>query len=422
MSALDGIHILDFTQVIFGPTCTQVLAHHGADVIKIERPGQGDLSRGFGVSLQGESLAYASLNLSKRGIVLNLKTSEGIAIIHHLLAKTDVLIHNFRPGVMGRLGLDYPTLELQYPRLIYAAGSGYGSRGPYADQSKAGHQSEAEALAGLAAKYRGPDGAPRQPPFGVADNIGGLLLAQVILLALFARERTGRGQAVETSLLDGLMAMQAWETSALLNVPSPAEDRTDADSREAAVANADAWQGDVGGLHLTGPKPLDGAIFRTSDDYLMVSAIFGPHPEPLRNLCTALDIQDLSTSPRFATMADLISNAASLRSELEPVFASRTTAKWVQQLEAHDILCAPIRSTAEALQDPQLAVNALLVEVEHSRLGKLRFIGTPLRLSGTPARPTQAAPMMGEHTDEILREVGYSAAEIADFRAGGIVA
>ena len=283
-------------------------------------------------------------------------------------------------------------------------GSGYGTRGPYADQGKAGHESETQALAGLAAKYQGSDGVPRQLPAAVADNTGGLLLAQVVLLALFARERTGRGQAVETSLLDGLMAMQAWETSALLNVPSPAEDR----------ANADAWQG--------GRNPLDGAVFRTSNGYLMVSAIFRPHPEPLRNLCTALGIQDLSMDPRFATMADLASNAASLRSELEPVFTSRTTAKWVQQLEAHDILCAPIRSTAEALQDPQLAVNALLVEVEHSRLGKLRFVGTPVRLSSTPARPAQAAPMMGEHTDEILREVGYSAAEIAGFRAGGIVA
>jgi len=412
MGALDGIHVLDFTQVIFGPTCTQVLAHHGADVTKIERPGQGDLGRDFGVSLQGESLAFASLNLSKRSIVLNLKTSEGMVIIHRLLAETDVLVHNFRPGVMGRLGLDYPTLEPQYPRLIYAVGSGYGTRGPYADQGKAGHESETQALAGLAAKYQDPDGVPRQLPAAVADNTGGLLLAQVVLLALFARERTGRGQAVETSLLDGLMAMQAWETSSLLNVPSPAEDR----------ANADARQGGVGGPRLTGRNPLDGAVFRTSNGYLMVSAIFRPHPEPLRNLCTALGIQDLSTDPRFATMADLVSNAAPLRSELEPVFTSRTTAKWVQQLEAHDILCAPIRSTAEALQDPQLAVNALLVEVKHSRLGKLQFIGTPVRLSSTPAQPAQPAPMMGEHTDEILREVGYSAAEIADFRAGGIVA
>lgn len=420
MGALDDIHILDFTQVIFGPTCTQVLAHHGADVIKIERPGQGDLARGFGVSLQGESLAYASLNLSKRSIVLNLKTSEGMAIIHRLLAKADVLVHNFRPGVMARLGLDYPTLEPQYPRLVYAIGSGYGTRGPYADRGKAGHQAEAEALAGLVVNHQGSDGLPEA--LGIADNTGGLLLAQGVLLALFVRERTGRGQAVETSLLDGLMAMQAWKTSALLNAPSPAEGRTDADSREGAVANADAWQGDVGGPHLTGRNPLDGAVFRTSNGYLIVSAIFRPHPEPLRNLCTALGIQDLSTDSRFATMADLTSNAVSLRSELDPVFASHTTAEWVRQLEAHDILCAPIRSTAEAFQDPQLAVNALLVEVEHSRLGKLRFIGTPVRLSSTPARPAQAAPMMGEHTDEILREVEYSAAEIADFCAGGIVA
>ena len=413
MPALDGIHVLDFTQVIFGPTCTQVLADHGADVIKVERPGQGDLARDFGPWIQDESLAYASLNRGKRSVAIDLKANEGREVIHRLLERADVLVHNFRPGVMERLGLDYPALESSYPGLIYAVGSGYGTTGPYVDMNKAGHETEAQALSGIVAKYRGPDDAPRSWPVPVADNTAGLLLGQAVLLALLARERTGHGQMVETSLLDGLMAMCAWETTSALN-----KARVGEESGPQPGPSSDTEHDDAVG----GQNPLDGAVFGTSDGYLMVSALFRPYPQPLRDLCTALGIDDISDDSRFATLPDLISNTKALRAKLEPVFASRTTAEWVRQLESHDILCAPIRNTEEALQDPQLAVNGLIVEVEHPLVGRLRHVGTPLRLSKTSSRSPSAAPMLGQHTDEVLHEVGYSPGEVGELRSKSVVA
>jgi formyl-CoA transferase len=247
----------------------------------------------------------------------------------------------------------------------------------------------------------------------VADNTAGLLLAQAILLALLARERTGHGQMVETSLLDGLMAMCAWETTSALNKARAGEE-----SSPQAEPGSDTEHDDAVG----GQNPLDGAVFGTSDGYLMVSALFRPYPQPLRDLCAALGIDDISTDPRFATLPALISNTTALRATLEPVFAGRTTDEWVRQLESHDILCAPVRSTEEALQDPQLAVNRLIVEVEHPRVGRLRHVGTPLRLSKTSSRSPHAAPVLGQHTDEVLREIGYSLGEIGELRSKGVIA
>ncbi len=394
MGALDGVHVLDFTQVIMGPACTQVLADHGADVIKIERPGEGDLARAFGPWHRGESLAYASLNRGKRSVAVNIKAPEGKAVIERLLPKMDVLVHNFRPGVMERLGLDYSTTARRYPKLIYATGSGFGTRGPYAERGKGGHESLAQALSGLLAKCSGSEGPTRRLPVAVADFTAGMLLAQAILLALIARERTGRGQFVETSLLDGLMAMQAWETSALLNTVD-----------QKPVDHA--------------ANPLDGAVYRTLDGHLMVTALF--RANALEDLCVALGIENLSTDPRFATLEALVANADTLRARLEPVLATRPTAEWIPKLEAHDILCAAVRSTAEALCDPQLIANRLIIETEDPHRGKLRHIGTPLRLQGTPPAPSAVAPILGEHTDEVLKEHGFTADEIAMLRARKII-
>ena len=284
MSALDGIRVVDFTQVIFGPAATQVLADHGAKVIKIERPGQGDLARAFGPWHNGQSMPFASLNLSKESLVVDLKKSAGLAVVHRLLEKADVLVHNFRSGnVMEKLGLDYETLEERYPRLIYAVGSGYGSSGPYVDRNKGGHESMAQALSGASARFLGARG-PQRLPFTVADFTGGMLLAQAILLALFARERTGKGQCVETSLLDGMMSMQAWNTSTLLNVGDNGED-----------------DGSGGATHPRG-NPLDGAVFQTADGFLMVTALFRPFDVLMADLEDALGVLGLATDARFADL------------------------------------------------------------------------------------------------------------------------
>ena len=404
MAALDGIRVLDFTQVIFGPAATQVLADHGADVIKIERPGQGDLARGFGPWQDEQSLPFASLNRNKRSLVINLKAAGGLALIHRLLKNTDVLVHNFRSGaVMQKLGLDYESLQDKYPRLIYAVGSGYGSKGPYVERNKGGHESMAQALSGVAAKFIGPQNIPQRLPYTVADFTGGMLLAQGVLLALVARQRTGEGQYLETSLLDGMMTMQAWETTRLLNKPEATDDG-------------------AGGATDVNGNPLDGAVFETSDGYLMITALFRPFDVLINNLQQALGIEGLVGDPRFATLDDAKQHRVALRETLSPVFKQRRRDEWIPLLEAQDILVAPIRSTLEALQDEQLEVNGLLIDVEHPKLGRMRHVGPPLRLAGTPAKIKKAAPLLGEDTEQVLRDAGLSTEEVVALRQQGILA
>ena len=404
MSALDGIRVVDFTQVIFGPAATQVLADHGAEVIKIERPGQGDLARAFGPWHNGQSMPFASLNLSKESLVVDLKESAGLAVVHRLLEKADVLVHNFRSGnVMEKLGLDYETLEERYPRLIYAVGSGYGSSGPYVDRNKGGHESMAQALSGASARFLGARG-PQRLPFTVADFTGGMLLAQAILLALLARERTGKGQCVETSLLDGMMSMQAWNTSTLLNVGDNGED-----------------DGSGGATHPRG-NPLDGAVFQTADGFLMVTALFRPFDVLMADLEDALGVLGLATDARFADLETAKSHRDELREILEPVFEAKHSEEWIPLLEERDILVAPVRSTAEALADPQLEVNKMLVKVDHAQVGLTRHVGTPLRLSGTPAAQARPAPMLGDDSARVLRANGFSNAEVEALLAEGIIA
>ena len=404
MSALDGIRVVDFTQVIFGPAATQVLADHGAEVIKIERPGQGDLARAFGPWHNGQSMPFASLNLSKESLVVDLKKSTGLAVVHRLLEKADVLVHNFRSGnVMEKLGLDYETLEELYPRLIYAVGSGYGSSGPYVDRNKGGHESMAQALSGASARFLGARG-PLRLPFTVADFTGGMLLAQAILLALLARERTGKGQCVETSLLDGMMSMQAWNTSTLLNVGDNGED-----------------DGSGGATHPRG-NPLDGAVFQTADGFLMVTALFRPFDVLMADLEDALGVLGLATDARFADLETAKNHRDELREILEPVFEAKRSEEWIPLLEERDILVAPVRSTAEALADPQLEVNKMLVKVDHAQVGLTRHVGTPLRLSGTPAAQARPAPMLGDDSARVLRANGFSNAEVEALLAEGIIA
>jgi len=403
MAALDGIRILDFTQVIFGPVATQVLADHGADVIKIERPGQGDLARGFGPWQGEQSLSFASLNRNKRSLALNLKDPEGVEIAHRILEKADVLVHNFRSGaVMQKLGLDYESLKEKYPRLIYAVGSGYGSEGPYVERNKGGHESMAQALSGVVEQFIGPKNKPQRLPYTVADFNAGMLLVQGVLLALMARERTGEGQYLETSLLDGMMSMQAWTTTRLLNAPEEDDD---------------------GSAGATSPKgnPLDGAVFKTADGFLMVTALFRPFDILIENLQEALGAEGLAGDPRFATLDDAKINREALYEKLEPIFATRTSDEWIPRLEAQDILVAPIRSTAEALEDPQLEVNGLIIEVEHEKLGKMRHVGPPLRLMGTPARAHWAAPLLGENSQDILCEMGWSQEQVEAMRERGVI-
>ena len=393
--ALAGIRVLDFTQVIFGPSCTAILADHGAEVIKVERPGPGDLSRAFAPFIDGRSLSFASLNRNKKSIAVDLKSPAGLEVIHRLAPTVDVVANNFRPGVMESLALGYEDFRRLNPRIIYASGTGFGTSGPLAEQRKAGQDTVAQALTGAMAANVGSDGGPRKIPIAVADITGGNLLAQGVLLALIARERTGEGQTVETSLLDALIWMQAWQATGAANVP-PGDDQP----RE-------------------GDNPLDGGVYRTRDAFILVTGVFGPNP--LAHICTGLGIPDLSRDERFASVRAMIDNALALRCRLQERLLQKTTAEWIEILEAADVLCAPLLTIDDAVRFPQVLYNEMIVPPAASPDG-FRYIGVPSRLGRTPGAVRTSAPALGEHTVEVLRSLAYSPAEIDNLIASATVA
>ena len=377
---LDGVVVLDFTQIEMGPCATQVLGDFGADVVKIERPGAGDLSRVHMKHASGESAIFWSLNRNKRSVALDMRSPLGREAIHRLARKADVLVHNFRPGVMERLGFGYPELSVINPRLIYAFGSGYGPTGPYRD--KGGQDVLAQALSGIASRRAEPDAPPEPSATPIADFTGGMLLTQAILLALLARERTGRGQVVHVSLLDGMLAMQLQEASAWLNL----------------------------GQRLNwGSFPLSGT-FRTVDGYVVMVGAFKPNP--LQDICRALGIEDLSADARYATHDAQVAHREELQQLWRQEFARRTTKQVVDALETVDILCAPVKDIEAALNDPQVAHNQMVVDMRDPEVGAIRTVGIPVKLEGTPGSVRRTPPRLGQHTNEVLAELGFSPEEI----------
>ena len=377
---LDGVVVLDFTQIEMGPCATQVLGDFGADVVKIERPGAGDLSRVHMKHASGESAIFWSLNRNKRSVALDMRSPLGREAIHRLARKADVLVHNFRPGVMERLGFGYSELSVINPRLIYAFGSGYGPTGPYRD--KGGQDVLAQAMSGIASRRAEPDAPPEPSATPIADFTGGMLLTQAILLALLARERTGRGQVVHVSLLDGMLAMQLQEASAWLNL----------------------------GQRLNwGSFPLSGT-FRTVDGYVVMVGAFKPNP--LQDICRALGIEDLSADARYATHDAQVAHREELQQRWRQEFARRTTKQVVDALETVDILCAPVKDIEAALNDPQVAHNQMVVDMRDPEVGAIRTVGIPVKLEGTPGSVRRTPPRLGQHTREVLAELGFSPEEI----------
>jgi formyl-CoA transferase len=387
---LEGVRVVDLTQVMLGPSATQLLGDHGADVIKVERCGIGDLSRSVlpDDPAGSDNPVFAALNRNKRSIALDLRRPEGREIALGLVRTADVVVSNFRPGVMERLGLGWPELRETNPGLIYATGTGYGPTGPYA--GKGGQDMLAQALSGVLHRRADPSLPPSIFATTIADYTAGMHLVQGILLALLARARTGRGQAVEVSLYDTMLAAQIQEATHLL----------------------------MRGAELNWAAMPHTGAFETSDGALVLVGAF--RENPIGDICAALGIEDLTRQPRFATFELLTRNRAELHAEFSLVFKRHPTRHWIELLESKDLLCAPIRSLGEALRDPQTATNGMIVEIE--RDGEpVRTIDSPVHLSASAARVPLAPPRLGEHTDDILAELGYDAERIGALRTAGVI-
>lgn len=375
---LEGIRVLDFTQVMMGPCATQMLADFGADVIKIERPGAGDLSRNFfgdASEVAMNNAVFASLNRNKRSVEIDTKSEEGRQMVYDLVAQSDVVVDNFRAGVMKRLGFDYDTLRKINPAIICASGTGFGEVGPYAH--KGGQDVLAQAMTGVMEKTQDPAVPKSIYPTTLCDYTAGMHLVQGILAALLAREKSGLGQKVGVSLYDSMLAMQMQEAAQW--------------SRHGEVLN---WAA----------MPLTG-VFDTSDGAVVVVGAFKQNP--LRDICTALGIEDLS--PEYPDLAAQRAHKPYLQGCFREAFATNTTEYWMERLEAQDLLSAPVRSLGEALDDPQTEANGMLVDLDHPILGQITLVGSPVHLSDAPVIIRHTPPRLGEHTEEVIREFGLRA-------------
>ena len=372
---LADIKVIDFTQVMMGPVCTQMLGDYGADVIKVERAPGGDLSRwSLGSDPDGlNNPVFCSLNRNKRSVVLDLKSDEGKQQTLDLIAGADVVVNNFRAGVMERIGLGWETLRELNPRLVYAVGTGFGEEGPYSH--KGGQDVLAQAMAGAIARRTDKSLPMSIYPITVADFSAGMHLVQGILLALMQREKTGRGQKVEVALYNSMLAMQM---------------------QEAATHMMRGKELNWAALPLCG-------VFETTDGAIVMVGAFKENP--LRDICQALETEDLSLQERYSDLDHQRENRSGLQKIFRETFAANSTGHWLRRLEEVDILAGPVISLADALADEQTAVNNMILELAPTRGGPVRLVGTPIKMSDAPVTARIAPPQLGAHTDEVLAEL-----------------
>ena len=391
---LAGLTIVDLTRVLSGPYCTMLLADMGARVIKIEQPGRGDDTRAWGPPFVGEESAYfLSINRNKESVTLDFKAADGRRILNQLISTADVVVENFRPGVMSRLGLDYPTLSEHHPRLVFCSISGFGQDGPRRDH--AGYDAVIQAEGGLMSVTGDADGRAFRVGVAVTDLVAGLLAAQGIVLALFARERTGRGQQVDISMLDGVISLLSYHASIYL---TPGAESRRVGNRHATLAPYDTF------------SAADGELF------LAVG-----NDDQFRRFCKAAGLQTLLEEERFSTNPLRVANEAPLKEIIEPVMRTRKRDEWIASLADAGVPCGAVRSVPEALSDPQVSARRMIESVEHAVLGSMKVLGTPIKLSDTSASVRSAPPTLGQHTEKVLAELGLSGAEITALKTRAIV-
>jgi len=391
-SALEGLRVLDVTQVMAGPFCTMLLADLGADVVKIEPPG-GDSTRTMPGAIGSDSPSFNAVNRGKRSVVLNLKTPEGREALKRLARQADILVENYRPGVLGALGLDYASLQPLNPGLIYASISGYGQTGP--DRRKGGFDLVAQGVSGIMSITGEAGGPPVKAGVPLTDLGAGLFAAVGILAALEHRHRTGAGQHVDTSLVEAGVALSVWEATeyfAGLGVPQPKGSGHRMFAPYQAVRCADGY-----------------ITLGTANDRLF------------RRFCDLLEHPEWASEPQFADNEKRLQNQAELAARIEAVTSREPRAHWIALFDANEIPCGPINDYAQVFADPHVLARRMVVDVDHPTLGPMKSLGSPIKLSATPANSERRAPMLGEHTDAVLRESGFSDDEISALRAAGAI-
>lgn len=394
-SALEGVRILDLTHALAGPFCSTMLADFGADVIKLEPPGAGDIARGWGVVLPGGETSYfVTLHRNKRGIVVDLKHPKGKEVFFRLVERCDVVLENYRVGALKRLGLDYETARKRNPGIIYCSISGFGQDGPYRDRAALDLILQAES--GMISVTGEPGTTGTRCGVSIADLTAGMYCAFGVMLALRVKERTGEGQYLDISMLEGQLALLG-----------------------TSIANYFA-NGEI-------PKPMGTAYpvvvpyqtFHTKTRDLAL-AIAGQ--KLWHKLCPTIGCPELADDPRYRTTTDRMNNRDTLIPTLQKIFLTRTYEEWEPLLLRNDIPVGAINNIAQVVEHPQVKARRSLIEVEHPRAGKVRAVGSPVRLSRTPAQVRSPAPLHGQHTHEVLREVlDLSDAEIAELAASGAI-
>ncbi len=386
MKALQDVRVLDLTRALAGPFCTLMLGDYGADVVKIELPGTGDDTRSWGPPFIGEESAYfLSINRNKRSLTLNFKEPEAIEIFLQLVQKADVVVENFTPGVMRRFGLDYPAVKSANPQIIYCSISGFGQDGPY--QNRPAYDQIMQGVSGLMSITGEADGDPQKVGIAVSDIGAGMWAAFAVMTALHHREGTGEGQYIDISMLDAQVAWLTYQAAYYFANNEPPQR--------------------LGAAH---PTLVPYQAFMSQDGKYVNVAVGSERIWD--RFCEGIDWADLKTNPEFALNGDRVRNRATLVPMLQEYFLTKPASHWVEVLQAVNVPAGPINDLADVFSDPQVLHRQMLLEMPHPTLKSIKQTGLPLKFSATPGGLDRHPPLLGEHNQEILKDLGYSAAAV----------